>query len=81
VHISLKDYPPTSKFTFTADTNHFIDARLVSSTKNSYKAKSQKYTTMECGLLSRKTATLGGAFSQQKRYSTTGFCPVLLYLV
>ena len=41
VHISLRDYPPTSKFTFTADIDHFIDAHFFSSAENSYKAKSQ----------------------------------------
>lgn len=38
------------KFAFAGDTNLYLDAHLVPDTEIRYKGKSQKNTTMGCGL-------------------------------
>ena len=51
-----------SKFAFVADRKVFIDAYLVSTAENGYKAESQKPNTICCGFCSTETTTYGGIF-------------------
>ena len=51
-----------SKFAFVADRKVFIDAYLVFTSKNGYKAEFRKSTTICCGFCNNETTKYGGIF-------------------
>ena len=51
-----------SKFAFVADSKGFVDAYLVSTSENGYKAESWKSATICCGFYDNETTTYGGIF-------------------